>query len=305
MRRFSLLILVISFLNSRAFSQTTRPIPQIERMVIISIDGCRPDVLLRADCPNVRSLMNDGAFTFWARTTAVSITLPSHVSMLTGVPPQKHGIVWNEDLPLTTPIWPKYPTLFELAHNAGYTTALISGKGKFKEIARPGTVDWQIVTDSKDNVMVADDAVKTIADHHPEICFVHFPAVDVVGHADGWGSEAQIKSLELVDQGIGRILKTLEQQGLREHTAILVTADHGGAGRGHGPDDPRCRHIPWIIAGPGIRHNYDLTQIPMLEINTEDTFATACYFFGLKPKPDVDGKPIKAVLLDRELLSSN
>src|SRR4051794_8442370 len=128
MRHSIFAILVISLLSTPAFAQTTRPIPQIERMVIISIDGCRPDLLLRADCPNVRTLVKDGAFSFWARTTAVSITLPSHVSMLTGVTPQKHGIVWNEDLPLQTPIYPKYPTIFELAHAAGYTTALISGK---------------------------------------------------------------------------------------------------------------------------------------------------------------------------------
>ena len=39
-----------------------------------------------------RALMHRGSFTMWAQTTAVSVTLPSHVSMLTGVPPSMHGI---------------------------------------------------------------------------------------------------------------------------------------------------------------------------------------------------------------------
>src|SRR5215218_1539354 len=129
------LFLLIILATSPVLAQTTRPVPQIERMVLISIDGCRPDLLLRADCPNVRAMMKNGSFSFWARTTAMSITLPSHVSMLTGVIPQRHGIMWNEDLPLERPVYPKFPTIFELAHNAGYSTALISGKGKFKEIA--------------------------------------------------------------------------------------------------------------------------------------------------------------------------
>src|SRR5438105_2434135 len=55
-----------------------RPIPEIERAVVISIDGCRPDVLLRANTPNVHRLFESGTFTFWARTTEMSITLPSH-----------------------------------------------------------------------------------------------------------------------------------------------------------------------------------------------------------------------------------
>src|SRR5205085_155690 len=83
--------------------------------------------------------------------------LPSHVSMLTGVVPNKHGVFWNDDLPLTEPVYPKFPTLFEVAHAAGLSTALVSGKGKFKELAKPGSVDWPRITDSKDDSAVTDD----------------------------------------------------------------------------------------------------------------------------------------------------
>jgi predicted AlkP superfamily pyrophosphatase or phosphodiesterase len=307
MKRLSFLVLiVVTFLtvSPRASAQTTRPVPQVERMVIISIDGGRPDLLLRANCPSIRSLIDSGSYTFWAKTTAVAITLPSHVSMLTGVPPIKHGIMWNEDLPLKAPYWPKFPTLFEIAHNAGYTTALVSGKGKFKEFLKPGTLDWPLVTDAKDDDAVANDAARVIREHQPQILFVHFPGSDVVGHAKGWGSHEQLKEFETIDLGISRILAVLDELKLREHAVILLTADHGGAGRTHGVDDPRSRHIPWIITGPGIRQNFDLTLNPTLEVRTEDTFATACYLFGLKARADVDGKPVMDVLADRELLGS-
>src|SRR5439155_23571961 len=134
------LSLLVFLTPDTARAQTTRPLPAADHVLIFSFDGGRPDLLLRANCPAIRSLMAAGCFSFWARTTAMAITLPSHVSMLTGVIPQRHGILWNDDIPLKTPVYPKFPTLFDIAHAAGYSTALVSGKGKFKEFIRPGSV---------------------------------------------------------------------------------------------------------------------------------------------------------------------
>src|SRR4051812_34808613 len=76
-----------------------RPVPAIRHAIIISIDGGRPDVLLRANMPSLRKLMETGCFSFWAQTIPMSITLPSHTSMLTGVSAERHGVMWNSDLP--------------------------------------------------------------------------------------------------------------------------------------------------------------------------------------------------------------
>src|SRR5262245_8132085 len=73
----------------------------IQHVLIISIDGMRPDLLLRGDTPRIHSLLQTGSFTMWARTVPASTTLPAHVSMLTGVPPEVHGVQWNADLPLS------------------------------------------------------------------------------------------------------------------------------------------------------------------------------------------------------------
>jgi predicted AlkP superfamily pyrophosphatase or phosphodiesterase len=47
--------------NARAATQSSRPIPEIQRMLIISIDGLRPDVLLRAEAPHIRALCEAGS----------------------------------------------------------------------------------------------------------------------------------------------------------------------------------------------------------------------------------------------------
>ena len=97
-------------------------------------------------------------------------------------------------------------------------------------------------------------------------------------------------------------MDTLDERELRDSTVVILSADHGGAGKSHGPNDPRSRHIPWIACGPGIRGNYDLTLDATLTVDTEDTFSTACFFLGLRPIVKPDGRPVQQVLEDRELM---
>jgi arylsulfatase A-like enzyme len=107
--------------------------------------------------------------------------------------------------------------------------------------------------------------------------------------------------LAIIDEQLGKLLAALDELQLRDKTVILISADHGGAGRTHGGDDPRSQHIPWIVSGPGIRPDYDLTQDPRLQVRTEDTFATVCYLLGLPPG-DVEGKAVEQVVAKDELL---
>lgn len=280
---------------SAADEKPARPIPAIERVLIISVDGLRPDRLLLAQTPVMHRMIRDGAYTMWAQTTAVSITLPSHTSMLTGVTPRKHGIEWNSDLPLVHPIYPQVPTIFELARKWNYTTALVTGKTKFTALAKPGTLTYESIPEGKDiedDEPVADVAVKIIREHRPELMFVHFPADDKRGHKFGWGSPEQLQAIERADVCVGRLLAALDEIGVREHTLVILTSDHGGAGLTHGPEDPRSRNIPWIVNGPTVKNNFDLTQSMDLMVRTEDTCATACYVLGLGQFPYFDGRPV-------------
>jgi len=300
----SLLLLTVVAFRAGAAAPAARPVPAITRALIVSIDGLRPDVLLRANGPHIRTLMATGSFTLWAQTTNLAITLPSHVSMLTGVTPRRHEIEWNRDLPLSQPVYPRFPTLFELAKKSGYTTAMVAGKSKFDTLAKPGTLDWSYVpqnpkTDTPD---VASHAVQLLRDHQPQVLFVHLPGVDNVGHAIGWGTPQQLAAVEDADRAVGQILTVLDELKLSGSTLVILSADHGGAGRSHGPEDPRSRFIPWIAHGPGVAKNLDLTTYAKLTINTEDTFATTCAFLGIPLASGLDGKPVLEILERNELL---
>jgi len=292
-----LVMAVVGCAVPKTASKSVAP-TEAQRVVIVSIDGLRPDVLLRANAPTVRALMKDGAFTFWAKTTEVSITLPSHVSMFTGVTPEHHGVWFNVEAEENdNSQYPSVPTLFELAKAKGYTTAMSVGKSKLKALARPGSVDFEAIPDDfRSAAGVAEHAARIIRQHQPQVMFVHFPDVDASGHGTGWGTPSQVEAVERCDKALGVVVDALREKQLLAGTVIILSADHGGASTWHGRDDARSRHIPWIISGPGIKKNQDLTSYYSLTVNTEDTFATACQVMKIPLPAGVSGKAIVQAL---------
>ncbi len=259
-----------------------------EHVIIISIDGMRPDALFLAHTPVLDHLIERGAYSPKAQTLPLSVTLPSHASMLSGMTPAKHGIEWG--LPYIG--WPGMngPTAFSVAHAAGLKTAMVFGKEKLNYLALPGSVDFLFGQDAHDTE-VKDHALEVIAADMPGLLFVHFPDTDRVGHTYGWMSENQLQSIAFADGLIGEIVAALEQNGYLDSTLIIVTADHGGHGLGHGDDTPEDRTIPWLAAGPQVRPGIVLTSA----INTYDTAATALYALNL-PLPELwDGQPVREI----------
>lgn len=295
MHLLRLLSLVSLLLCSAGLAQV--PGKKGARVLIISIDGLRPDLLLRADTPHLQDLAAHGAFTFYANTTDAAITLPSHASMLTGYAPQAHGIEWNDTRPDAG--FPTKPTLFELAKKAGYSTALIAGKSKFTTLAKPGTVDFVAIPaeEKAADADVAALAVGIVRDYQPQVIFLHLPSVDTIGHKHEWASQEQLAAIGEADRHVGEVLAALKEAGVLDATVIFVTSDHGGAGASHGGVDPRSRLIPWIVSGRGIRRGYDLTRQKELTVNIEDTFATAAQILGLPIPEDARGKPVLAAFL--------
>jgi len=268
------------------------------RVVIISIDGLRPDVAMRAEMPALRSLMARGSFTLFASTTDTAVTIPSHMSMLTGVSPSQHGILSNRDpLPGQT-LTPAWPTLFQLARRAGITTALSAGKSKFSGFVAGGVPDWSFVPprgETATDSAVAVAASRIVREHRPRFIFVHLADPDLVGHAKGWGSPEQLIAVGRADKALARVLVSLRDSGPKDSTLIIVTSDHGGAGLSHGGLDARSHFIPWVAVGPGVNQGFDLTRIPALRVRTEDTFATACEWLGITIDKPIEGRAVSEI----------
>ncbi len=271
------------------------------RLLLVSVDGLRPDVMLRAHAPNMKALIGRGTSTMWAQSTVdMPLTIPGHASMLTGTAPWRHWMWWDEYPSRYNPPRPPVPTILELARQHGYSTAMATGKSKLAAIVRPDTPHWVFVPGEQgyaDDLNVGRQAASIIEQHRPQVMFVHFPDCDAAGHGSGWGSTEQVQTVERTDGAIGLVLAAMRRAGVYESTTIIVTADHGGSGKGHWKDDPYSIVIPWIIAGPGIRSGVDLTSEPGLAVKVEDTFVTACVILNLPVDEDTDGKFLSAAFI--------
>jgi predicted AlkP superfamily pyrophosphatase or phosphodiesterase len=69
-------------------------------VVLIAIDGLKPDYVLAADrhglkIPHLRRLAAEGAYASNVTGVMPTVTYPSHTTLVTGVSPAKHGIVAN------------------------------------------------------------------------------------------------------------------------------------------------------------------------------------------------------------------
>ena len=241
------------------------------RVIIISEDGMRRDVLNDEYAPRHTALMREGMVARRALTIRQSETLPSHASMLSGVGPEIHGMRWNTFRKERGYI--DVPTVFSVARAHGLSTAMIIGKRKLEHLAKPGTVD-HYERPSHYCKKVSARAAEYFVEAKPDIMFVHFSDPDDAGHSKGWMTPAYFAAVRQSDKCLAHLLAAIDASGLGESTMIIVTADHGGHDKTHS-NGHHYREvdqvIPWIVRGPGIPAGQVLDE----EVTTIDTAVTA------------------------------
>lgn len=257
--------------------------PSTRRVVIVSIDGLRPDAIAPAQMTHLATLMENGAYSLTAQTVFPSVTLAAHASMLSGLCPSKHGILWNEYLPEWGYL--QDTGLFDLAHAAGLQTVMYVGVQKLSQVINPASLDRFVFIDDDDTALMGSVIANFPQDFG--ILFIHLLYTDIAGHDSGWMSQHQLNTVHLADEALGMLLTELDARRLRQETLIIVTSDHGGYGRGHGTDVPEDMTIPWVAAGPGI-----LPKNLASPVHSMDTAATAAFALGLPIPPEWDGVPV-------------
>jgi predicted AlkP superfamily pyrophosphatase or phosphodiesterase len=144
-------------LGACAADPTAPPAPPNDRLVVlISIDGLPADYLSdpRVHLPTLRRLAQGGAAAQGMRCVFPTVTWPNHTTLVTGVPPAKHGVLANRYfdresqtvVPLVAdPVFDKdqivkVPTIYDLAHQAGLATAGIV----WPATRNAKTLDWTV-----------------------------------------------------------------------------------------------------------------------------------------------------------------
>lgn len=118
-----------------------RPVaPPAAAVLMISIDGLRPDYVLEADrlglrIPTLRRFVAKGSYATGVRGVTPTVTYPSHTTLVTGVAPARHGILANttfDPLGRNQGGWYWYasdlrvPALWDLAARGGLPTASVN-----------------------------------------------------------------------------------------------------------------------------------------------------------------------------------
>jgi predicted AlkP superfamily pyrophosphatase or phosphodiesterase len=250
-----------------AAAPTPAPSPKV---AILSVDGLRADAVAKTELPTLCGLVARGAYTYAARSVTPSETLPGHASMLSGEEPKVHKITrdWDDFLPEKGFI--AVPTVFSVARAAGLRTVMVVGKKKLQHLAPPGTVDTFVLAERGDADVANEAVVQAGAGF--DLLFVHFPDVDLAGHAAGWMSPAYLETLARLDEALGRVLAVLPPE-----TTVIFTADHGGKDHSHGRDIAEDTTVPWIVTGPKVTRRGLMTS----RVKQTDTAATALWLLGL------------------------
>jgi arylsulfatase A-like enzyme len=255
-------------------------------VVLIMMDGLRPDALVQANTPRLDAFMANGAYTLNARSVMPSVTLPCHTSIFHSVPPSRHGITSNQWAPLARPL----PGLFDLAHAAGKRTAFFYNWEELRDIGRPGSLDLSYFRNTSyqpdGDTITAAEVARVFAQDVPDFTFVYFGTVDTAGHYYGWMSEDQLGQLATVDAALGAVLDALP-----EDAAIVLQSDHGGHDRNHGTDAPEDMTIPWLAAGPGIRPGHAIDA----PVSLLDTAPTIARLLGIVPHHEWEGRCVEEI----------
>ncbi len=277
------------------FSQTLNAV-KIEHVIIVSVDGLRPDAISAQTSPVIETLKKNGVWASHAQTIMPSLTLPSHASMLTGRSVEKHQVTWN-DYDETRKNFLKMPTCLEVANGQGLSAAMFVGKEKFKHLQStnggvyfswPASEATQIT-----EAVLAYESQKGL----PNLTFIHYPDTDIAGHRYGWMSPEYFSALSKIDSSLSGIAALVQKKNYQENTVIILTADHGGKDKTHGRDIPEDRSIPWIASGASVQAG-QVYEKPMM---TYDSAATALFLLGLQVPASFEGKALKLLMSSQKL----
>jgi len=253
-----------------------------KKVILISVDGMRPDGFLNCGNPFAETLLQKTYHTLTGRTVFPSVTLPCHMSLFHSVTPQRHGISTNQYVPMVRPV----NGLFEQLKMAGAKSAMYYGWEPLRDVAQPGSLCFSefihAYSEESADTSLTDRAIERIQRSDPDFTFLYLVDTDDKGgHDSGWMTAEYLRRISLALDNIRRILDAFETT----HT-IVITADHGGHDRTHGTDLPEDMTIPMFYLGP------DFAPGCFEGGSILDIAPTIARIMGIFPAPEWEGTPV-------------
>jgi predicted AlkP superfamily pyrophosphatase or phosphodiesterase len=235
-------------------------------VLIVMLDGTRPDALRRVRAPVLHGLAAAGTEFLQAETVYPSQTRVAFVTLPTGAFPGSHGIVggneikdpqWRtvamgDDDPIAAQALVDRATFFEDATAAGLTSLYAAMKGyelvgargatwtiNGKHTLEPSAYATRYQPAVAGNAEAAawqkellsrqllDQSLAVIREHRPNLVVINLGSADYAAHAFGPESPFYLRTLEYEDGLVGDLLEAYKSLGLFDKTTVVVSADHG------------------------------------------------------------------------------
>jgi len=209
-------------------------------VILISFDGTRPAVA--AELPAFQRIAKEGAWADAMRPSFPTNTFPNHVTLVTGVAPDRHGIVNNSFSDpargrfsyAADPTWLEVEPLWSLLARAGVPSASyhwVGSEGAWTSGLGPRhwePFDTKVPESRKvERILgwldLADPAER------PRFVTAWFHGADGQSHRLGPDDPEVAASLARQDRELARLLDGIAERGLDGDTTVLVVSDHGMA----------------------------------------------------------------------------
>ena len=248
------------------------PASLCHRVVLVVLDGLRPDAIEAFDLSHLRALESMGASTRRATTVAPSVTAAAMGSLLTGVLPEMHGLTSDRfHIPRSREPIHLMPAVLR---DAGLATSAFLAQPPllFRRLARALAVRLGVSRPHFTGSTAADivnASRQAIESQRSGLIVIHLPDADRAGHEDGWMSKQYADAARRLDVATGIVADMALRPAA--DTLLVVCADHGGGGavaNDHDSDHPLDRTIPIIMAGAGVVPGAGLEGALLVDIPT-------------------------------------
>ena len=265
-----------------------------KQVIIITIDGLRADIIKEAYTPGLFKLLLSGSYTFDANTVLPSRTLPSHLSLISGLTPVNHSVTtnkWRKEIKKF-----KSKTIFSTASSNGLKSGIIVGKEKLKPLktgAESASFEFVKYNDEAVN-SIKNRSLDYISNEKPNLVLIHFPEPDLTGHDHHWISDEYLEKVKEVDKSVYSLVQEIIKTNSYKDYLIIITSDHGGIGSSHLIKSDKIQKIPLIILGSRVKKNNMLND----EIYIYDISPTVYDFLGFNIPSNLDGNIINNIYID-------
>ncbi len=223
------------------------------RLLILGVDGCRPDALLLCSTPHLSGLAEGSAFSWWALSRPPTKSGPCWSSVFTGVWNGKHGVTDNT---FSNSRFDLFPMLFRRLKDAhpdfssGWFVYWPDLNTAMPHGADVSAGDWS-------DERTVDRAVDLLVHGDPAALFVQLGAIDAEGHASGFDPDnmAYRNAIETADGRVGEVLAAMRSRPgyADEDWMVIALTDHGGLGTHHGGSTLEEMRTFFIVSGGGTR----------------------------------------------------